>query len=115
MGIDINERINGTVTVEFQPGRSLIEFCERNFQNFDPDRFEVVAVRLYFGMEMIITLYALDKARQEGSNYNINRLPVRKFKLNNLSALDVLEFVSEFNLTLSTGNYDISDMEVINK
>jgi hypothetical protein len=110
-----NERIKGELTVELSPGKSLEEFCERNFQNYDPDRFEAIALRLYFGKEMVVTLYALDKSRQEGTTYDINKLPVKKFKMNQLSALDVLEFISEFNVTLSIGNYDISDMEVINK
>jgi hypothetical protein len=115
MGTEINERIKGTITAELSPGKSLEEFCERNFHNYDPDRFEAVALRLYFGKEMVVTLYALDRSRQEGSNYDINKLPVKKFKMFDLSALDVLSFITEFNITLSAGNYDISDMEVTNK
>ncbi|MFL5764072.1 MAG: hypothetical protein ACJ77K_09035 [Bacteroidia bacterium] len=115
MSIDINQKITGTITVELQPGKSLEEFCERSFDNYDRDRFEAIAIRFYFGIETVMTLYALDKSRQEGNNYDINKLPVKKFKVVNISALDLLAFIGEFNLTLSAGNYDISDMEVINK
>ena len=115
MSTELNEKITGALTVELYPGKSLEEFCHRHFSNYDPDRFEAVAIRVFSGKEMVVTLYALDRSRQDGSTYNLSKLPVKKFKMMNLSALDILEFVKEFNLTLAVGNYDLEDIEVINK
>jgi hypothetical protein len=107
--------LTGKLTLTLNPGRTLDEFCERHFNNYNSDQFEAVAIRVYYGKEMIVTLYALDKVRQKGTNYNINKIPVKKFKTTAFGFSDLLTFISEFNFTLSTGNYDLDEMEVINK
>jgi hypothetical protein len=113
---DYNQQgLKGFLSLKLKGGKSLDQFCERNFENYNADQFEAVAIRLFYGAEIVVTLYALDKVRQEGSNYNINKIPVKKFKSATLSMASLIEFVDEFNFTLSAGNYDIDDMQVINK
>jgi hypothetical protein len=110
-----NEKLKGTIAIELKPDKTLEEFCEKNFNNYNHDQYEAVAIRLYFGKEVVVTLYALDKVRQEGTTYHKDKLPVKKFKMNAVYSADVLSFIDEFNFTITTGNYPIEDMEVINK
>lgn len=111
----VTEKLKGNITIELKSGKTLEEFCEKTFNNYNRDQYEAVAMRLYSGKEIILTLYALDKVRQEGSTFDKDKLPVKKFKLNAFPSLDVMSFIDEFNFTITTGNYSIEDMEVINK
>ncbi len=107
--------ITGGISVKLHEGQTLDDFCAQHVPNYDPDRFEAIAIRLFAGKEIIITVFALDKLRQEGNNYDTTKLPVKKFKLEHLQIDTLLSFFEEYNFTLSTGNYLIEDMEVINK
>ncbi|MCE3279035.1 MAG: hypothetical protein K0S44_1226 [Bacteroidetes bacterium] len=111
----VQNELSGKLTLTLSPGKTLDEFCERHFDNYNSDQFEAVAIRVFYGKEIVVTLYALDKVRQEGSNYNINKIPVKKFKSTTFGMSELLSFISEFNFTLSTGNFPLEDMEVINK
>jgi hypothetical protein len=86
-----------------------------NVPDYNRDRFEAVALRLFAGKEVIVTIYAIDKQRQEGSNFNPDKMPVKKFKIENVSVSKLFEWFQEFNFTINTGNYALEDMEVINK
>ncbi len=110
-----NQNLKGYLSLTFCSGVTFNEFCVRNFNNYDPDQFDAIAIRIFFGKEIIMTLYALDKLRQEGTNYDFNKLPVKKFKVVKLSFDDILPFIKEFNFTLTTANYTLEDMQVINK
>lgn len=109
------EELRGLISFRLNPGKRFGEFCERNFNNYDPDRFEAIAIRFFYAKEIVITLYALDKPRQEGTNYDINKLPVKKFKSNAISLQEFMAFVSEFNFTLGVGNFPVEDIQIINK
>jgi hypothetical protein len=111
----INEHMKGTISLKLKANKQIEEFCERYFKNYNRDQFEVVALRFYYGKEIIVTLYALDKIRQDGTNFNHNKLPVKKFKSSTVSFEDILPYVNELNFTLNTGNYSVEDIEVINK
>ena len=87
----------------------------KNLPDYNPDRFEVMALRFFYGKETMITLYAVDKHRMEGTNFSEGKMPVKKFKLNPSFMKDILPLVEECNFTLTTGNYPLMDMEVINK
>jgi hypothetical protein len=107
--------ISGDMTVKLRNNASLDDFCGKYIPNYDADRFEAIAIRLFSGKEAIVTIYALDKFRQEGNTYDPDKIPVKKFKLLNIPTEELFHFFEEFNFTLSTGNYSITDMEVINK
>jgi hypothetical protein len=110
-----HEGLSGGISVRLRNGQSLDQFCSKYIPDYNPDRLEAVAIRLYVGKETIVTIYALDKNRREGDNFNPQKLPVKKFKLEKLSSFDLFDAFEEFNFTLSTGNYPIEDMEVVNK
>lgn len=111
----IHEELKGFISVRLHPNKVIDEFCEKYFNNYNRDQFEAIAIRLYHGKETIVTLYALDKIKQEGTNFNPNKLPVKKFKSNVLTLNTVLSYMSEFNFTLTVGNYSLQDIEVMNK
>lgn len=111
----VKNELTGKLSIKLKQGKSLDEFCEKHFDNYNSDQFEAVAIRLYYGKEMVVTLYALDKVRQEGTNYNINKIPVKKFKTSAFGLSELLMFIDEFNFTLNAGNFALEEMEVINK
>jgi hypothetical protein len=104
--------LKGHVSLTFEKNKTFEEFCENNFSGYDKERHEPIAIRLYYGKETIITLYAADKSRKEKAQSD--RLPVKKFKTTTLSIASVLPFVKEFNFTLAVGEYS-DNIEVINK
>jgi len=82
---------------------------------YNPDRFDATALRLFVQKgEPIITLFAVDKLKQEENNYPKDKLPVKKFKIR-LSFNDFVRYFKRFNVTLTNEAYDISDMLVLNK
>ena len=111
----IKDDLAGILSVKLQEGKSFDDFCAKFIPNYNRERFEAIAIRLFYGKEVNITAYALDKERQEGENFNPDKMPVKKFKLPPVSPSEVFSFIREFNFTLTTGNYPLEDMEVENK
>jgi hypothetical protein len=109
------EDLSGTMSIKLANRQTLDDFCAEYINDYNRNRFEAIAIRLLVGKETIITIYALDKLRQEGSTYNADKIPVKKFKLTDLSAGILFSYCSSLNLTLSTGNYNLEEMEVMNK
>ena len=107
--------ISGGIHVTLSEGQTLDDLCTQYIDDYNPERFEAIAIRLFAGKETIVTIYALDKTRQENSTIDTNKLPVKKFKLEHVSVRELLQFFEDFNFTLSSGNYNLEDMEVINK
>ena len=112
---EIKDDLGGAMSVKFKTGSAFDEYCQKNIDNYNPDRFEILAIRFYYGKETFITLYAIDKDRIEGENHDPSKMPVKKFKVKTDFIKEFLPFVEECNFTLTTGNYPLSDMEVINK
>lgn len=109
------DELRGQITVKMANGQTLDDLCIQYIPDYNRDRLEAFAIRVFVGDETVVTIYAVDKKRQEGSNFNEEKLPVKKFKLTNVSLQDVLSYCSSFNCTINTGNHEIDDMEVINK
>lgn len=109
----VKEDLKGAISISFVPGSPIDEFLEKHIENYTIERFEILAVRLYYSKEIILTVYAIDKYYLS-SNTN-EKVEVKKFKLPIIHLKDLLEFVAEFNFTVSTGKYPMESMEVINK
>lgn len=109
------EQLKGLLSVKFPTGKTFNDFCEKYFNNYDPKQFDAIAIRFFYGNETIVTLYALDKFRQQGTNYETGKVPVKKFKTTGLSLRKILPFIRELNFTLTAGNYSLEGMQVINK
>ncbi|MES2892623.1 MAG: hypothetical protein V4725_11435 [Bacteroidota bacterium] len=111
-----HEDLAGEFSVKLANGQTLDDFCADHIPEYNRDRFEALAIRLYVGAETIVTVYAVDKTRQEASStISPGKIPVKKFKITTLKMIDILSYGAGFNFTLTTGNHAIEDMEVINK
>jgi len=102
--------MTGFVSVKMAANRNLDDFCKQYVPGYDAERFEAVAIRLFAGKETVITVYAHDKQ----SNSDSGKLPVKKFKITR-APFEAYQFIESFNMTLSSGKYDINNMEVTNK
>jgi len=110
-----HEDLQGTFSVKLANDQTLDDFCMSHIADYNRDRFEALAIRLYVGAETTITVFAVDKTRQENSTVMIDKLPVKKFKITTLPMAELFSYIEGFNCTLTTGNYPLEDMEVINK
>jgi hypothetical protein len=113
--IATEQQLKGPLSLTFLAENNFIQFCKNNFNNFDPEHHEAIAFRVFHGEETIVTLYALDKFRKGSLSSNTHKLPVKKFKNQGLALSTLWPYIQEFNFTVSTGKYDLEDMEVINK
>jgi hypothetical protein len=105
----------GRAAMDLFPREDLNKVASKLVANYNPDRFDAIAIRVFLQRgEQIVTLYAVDKFKQEQDNYPKNKLPVRKFKLR-ISPGEFLRYVKRFDLTLTNDTYDIQDMLVMNK
>lgn len=107
--------ISGGIAVNMANGQTIDDFCVQHIPDYNRDRFEALAIRLFVGDETVITVFAVDKTRQEGTNFSEGKIPVKKFKLTAIPLNELFSYCESFNCTLSTGNYPLEDMEVINK
>ena len=83
--------------------------------NYNPDRFDAFGLRFYANnREPVITLYAVDKSKQEQGDFPKDKLPVKKFKLR-YDFQNFIKMIKSMDMTLTTQAYDIDDMLVINK
>jgi hypothetical protein len=80
---------------------------------YNPSRFQAVALRVYMENSPVITVYALDKEKQKTMGEG-QKMPVHKFKIE--MSLDELFYrIKNINFTVTDGDYDLDNMEVINK
>ena len=107
--------IAGELAVKFANHQTLDDFCTQYITDYNKDRFEAFTIRVLLGKETIITIYAVDKKRQEGTTFSKGKIPVKKFKIDTLPLQALFSYCESFNFTLTNGNYPIQDMVVINK
>lgn len=106
--------LTGKASLEFLNKESFNEFATK-ITDYNPDRFDPVALKVYAAFSgFIVTLYAVDKSRQEQTTTNGEKLPVKKFKME-MDAHTFLNCVKSFDLVVSDDSFDIKDIEVINR
>lgn len=110
-----NGDLTGEVSVSLKEGQSLDDICVKYIHDYNRDRFEAIAMRLFVGKENIVTLYAVDKVRQEDSTVTADKIPVKKFKITGLPLQELIPYLESVNCTVGTNNYPIEAMEVVNK
>jgi len=107
--------LNGNANMDLYRKEDLNALAIKLIDNYNPDRFDAVALRFFVQKdEPIITIYAVDKYKQDDDNYPHDKLPVKKYKLK-LSFDEFLKYIKRFDLTVSYDAYDIEDILVINK
>src|SRR5947208_3018925 len=104
---DIKDDLAGAMSIKFKNASPLSEFCEKRIPNYNASRFDVLALRVYYGREIIVTLFAVDKEHLGKDEYADGKIPVKKFKLQNIHLKDLLPFIEECNFTLTTGMYPL--------
>ncbi len=107
--------LTGEISINMKEGMGLEDFCSRFIHNYNRDRLEALAIRIYFGKELVVTLYAVDKLSQETKTLISNeKIPVKKFKIPGIPLHELLTYIGSMNCTLSTNNFPIEAMEVVN-
>lgn len=100
----------GSVSINIR--ESFNEFAA-SLAGYDKDRFEAVAMRFFMENNPIVTFYALDKERAQRKE-NDGKLPVHKFK-REIQFEAFFKLIKEFDFTVTSGQFNIEEMEVINK
>src|SRR3954471_9034129 len=113
--VKVKDDLAGEISLKLKRGTYLNDYCAAHIPGYDSNRLEVLAIRLFYGKEIIVTIYAADKARIKRSALNPGKIPVKKFKRDFSFLKNMLPWVSKCNFTLITGQYPIEEMEVINK
>lgn len=107
--------LTGKSAMDLFRKEDLNSLAVKLFPNYNPDRFDASAIRLFVQKnEPIVTLFAVDKLKQESNNYPPQKLPVKKFKVR-IDFNDFIKLFKRFDVTLTNDAYDLSDMLVINK
>ena len=107
--------LTGEISITLKNGFVLDDIFIKYIHDYNRDRFEAISVRVFSGKENIVTLYAIDKVRQEDSTVPAGKIPVKKFKMVDIPLHELLPHLQSFNFTLGTNNYPIEVMEVVNK
>ena len=59
----ITDDLAGVISLNFVPGSPVDEFLEKHIENYTTERFEILAIRVYYGKEIILTeLETVNKA-----------------------------------------------------
>jgi hypothetical protein len=107
--------LTGKSAMDLYRKEDLNSLAMKLVPNYNPDRFDASALRFFVQKgEPVITLFAVDKVKQEGDHYPSDRLPVRKFKIR-MSFDEFISHFKRFDVTLTNDAYDIGDMLVMNK
>ncbi|HMK04741.1 MAG TPA: hypothetical protein VK489_11140 [Ferruginibacter sp.] len=107
--------LTGEVSVTLDDSQSLDDLCSKYIYDYNRDRFEPLALRIFIGKEIVATLYAVDKVRQEDSNLDPDKIPVKKFKVPGIPLHELFRYIASLNLTLTTNLYPMESMQVMNK
>jgi len=107
--------LNGMGAMDLFRNEDLNSLASRLITSYNPDRFDASALRLFVQKGTpVLTIYAVDKLKQEDKSFAKNKLPVRKFKIK-MPLEELMNHIKRFDVTLSNEAYDLQDMLVINK
>src|SRR5436190_20243336 len=84
--------LTGEVSVSLKEGQNLDDIFVKYIHDYNRDRFEAIALRIFAGKENVVTLYAADKIRQKDSTVPVGKIPVKKFKLTGIQLLELLTY-----------------------
>jgi hypothetical protein len=107
--------LTGNAAMDLHRKEDFNALAVKLIHGYNPDRFDAVALRFFIQKDSpVVTLYAVDKYKQEQDNYPSDKLPVKKYKLK-LSFEEFLRHIKRFDVTVSNDAYDIGDILVMNK
>ena len=105
--------LKGQISVDFSDQQALNDLCQKHIPGYYADRFEIIAIRVFATSHFIMTVFAEDKLNH--STIHPNKLMVKKFKIENVPAGELLKVVDKFNFTVFNKPYTDDEIEVINK
>lgn len=111
----LKKDLNGAISVVLKDNISLDDICLKFSKEYNPDRLEAMAIKIFYGKELQVTVFSVDKERQEGNNFQPDKMPVKKIKLPISSLQEIAPFIKELSFTLTNGHFPLEDMQVINK
>lgn len=104
--------LNGIVSINLNDKQNFNDLGAE-LTGYNTERFEAVALRVFIENTPLVTVYAIDKFKQVKPDFK-GKLPVHKFK-KEMSFDELFYKLKNVNFTVTTGEYDIEDMEVVNK
>ena len=107
--------LTGEISVTLNKDLDLNQLCSKYIYDYNADRFDPLAIRVFVGKEVIVTLYAANKVRQEDSTADPDKVQVKKFKVPGIPLQELFRYLGSLNCTLSTNNYPLESMQVMNK
>ncbi|HEX2683838.1 MAG TPA: hypothetical protein VHL77_07890 [Ferruginibacter sp.] len=107
--------LTGEISVSFEQDQNLEDLCAKYINDYNRERFEPVALRIFIGKEITVTLYAADKMREGDSSIEPGRIPVKKFKVPGIPLHELFRYIGTFNCTLTTNTHPLESMQVMNK
>jgi len=106
----------GEISLTLRDGQTLHYLFAHYIHEYNPNRMEPYALRVLLGKETVLTLFAVDGYEQDKSNRaDVDKIPVKKYKIPGVPLPDLLSFFGEINLTVSTKNYPLESLQVMNK
>lgn len=106
-------QLKGEITVTLANGQLLDDFCVDHIIDYNRERFEAFALRVLVGRETILTIYAADKSRPGYDPLSTDKIAVKKFKISTLPVSELFSYCEGFNCTVSTGSYNLAELEGI--
>jgi hypothetical protein len=101
----------GVVSINLHENQNF-DLLASQVGGFDPAQFEAVALRVFIQETPVITLYAREKASNESLNTQ-GKLLVHKFKVE-MGFEELFSKFRKLNFTVTAGDYNIENMEVVN-
>ncbi len=99
-----NEKSSDNNSIKITTDQTMDEFCERYIQGYNRDRFDALAFRVYIGQGTLLTVFVVDKGKQEGKNLDREKMSVKRFKINSIPASELLNYCASFNYMVLTGS-----------
>jgi hypothetical protein len=107
--------LSGMAAMDLFRKEDLNSLAFKLIEGYNPDRFDATILRFFVQKgEPVITIYAVDKMRQDQKNFPTDKLPVKKFKMQ-MPMEELLRHIKRFDLTISNNAYDVQDILVMNK
>ena len=82
IGADSTKDLSGFANAKFKEAENMDTICSSLIPDYNVERFEAIAMRVYLGKESAVTVYALDKMRTEDTSVETDKVPFKKFKIN---------------------------------
>jgi hypothetical protein len=103
--------LTGAISVNFKASEDFNSFANK-VARVNLEKYLPVSLRVYIHNEVIITIFALDKANYETHKQQTGKTLVRKFKVD-ISLQELFSYFRQIDFTLVAGDQKVEDFEVI--